>query len=203
MQPRRLLTESPETYRAVVEPYIASFPPERIAWVHAILDGKKEAERVLFNRVGQEGFMILPDLKWDGTTTAALYLTALVRDGAIRSMRDLERKHIPLLKDIKQVAYAVCSEKWGVGAGELRLFVHYQPSYCKLEKARWTAMRALTTDHFHVHIVHVTHEVMAGMAVGQAHMLDDVINWVSYPNRCLANISSSFPRSRGPACPHR
>lgn len=34
-------------------------------------------------------------------------------------------------------------------------------------------------DHFHVHIVHVAHEVMAGMAVGQAHMLDDVINWVS------------------------
>jgi m7GpppX diphosphatase len=38
----------------------------------------------------------------------------------------------------------------------------------------------LTPDHFHVHVVHVAHEIMAGMAVGQAHMLDDVVNWVSF-----------------------
>lgn len=129
-QPRRILVETPETYRAVVEPYITSFPPERTAWVQAILDGVKEADRVVFSSPGEEGFMITPDLKWDGVTLSALYLTALVRDGRIRSMRDLERRHIPLLKEIRRQAYAVSKERWGVGAGELRLFVHYQPSYC-------------------------------------------------------------------------
>lgn len=132
MQPRRLLIETPETYAAVVEPYISSFPPERTAWVHAILEGRKEADRVLFSSAGNEGFMLIPDLKWDGTTTAALYLTALVRDSSIRSLRDLQRKHIPLLTSIKRAAYAVCGDKWGVGPGELRLFIHYQPSYCQL-----------------------------------------------------------------------
>jgi m7GpppX diphosphatase len=114
----------------VVEPYISSFPPERTAWVHAILEGRKEADRVLFSSAGAEGFMLLPDLKWDGTTTAALYLTAIVRDASIRSMRDLTRRHIGLLKSIKREAYAVCGDKWGVQPGELRLFIHYQPSYC-------------------------------------------------------------------------
>ncbi|BEJ01212.1 hypothetical protein CcaverHIS631_0510690 [Cutaneotrichosporon cavernicola] len=148
-QPRRLLTETPALYAQVVEPYISSFPPERTAWVHAILEGRKEAERVLFSSPGEEGFMLVPDLKWDGTTTAGLYLTAIVRDGSIRSMRDLERRHIPLLKSIKREAYSVCAEKWDVAA-----------------------------DHFHVHVVHVAHEIFAGMAVGQGHMLDDVVNWL-------------------------
>ncbi|BEJ10693.1 hypothetical protein CspHIS471_0101150 [Cutaneotrichosporon sp. HIS471] len=161
-QPRRLLTETPALYAQVVEPYISSFPPERTAWVHAILEGRKEAERVLFSSPGEEGFMLVPDLKWDGTTTAGLYLTAIVRDGSIRSMRDLERRHIPLLKSIKREAYSVCADKFDVAAGELRLFIHYQPSYY----------------HFHVHVVHVAHEIFAGMAVGQAHMLDDVVNWL-------------------------
>ncbi|GMK59680.1 hypothetical protein CspeluHIS016_0802860 [Cutaneotrichosporon spelunceum] len=161
-QQRRLLIETPATYDTVVEPYISSFPPERTEWVHAILEGRKEAERVLFSSPGEQGFMLLPDLKWDETTTAALYLTALVRDGSIRSLRDLTRRHIPLLKSIKREAYDVCAKKWGVQAGELRLFIHYQPSYY----------------HFHVHVVHVAHEIMAGMAVGQAHMLDEVMSWL-------------------------
>lgn len=130
-QPRRVLSESPELYASIVEPYIASFPADRTAWVRAILNGEKEAERVLFSKPGDGGFMLLPDLKWDGTTLPALYLTALVRDGSIRSMRDLTKAHLGLLRDIRRQAYATVKEKYGVGAGELRLFVHYQPSYCE------------------------------------------------------------------------
>lgn len=37
----------------------------------------------------------------------------------------------------------------------------------------------LMVDHFHVHIVHIYHEGLAGMMVGQAHLLDDVISLVS------------------------
>ncbi|KLT42672.1 scavenger mRNA decapping enzyme [Cutaneotrichosporon oleaginosum] len=161
-QPRRLLTETPELYASIVEPYIASFPPERTAWVHAIIEGRKEAERVLFSAPGDEGFTLLPDLKWDGVSPSALYLTAIARDARIRSLRDLRRAHVPLLRAIRGAAYAVCAERWGVAQGELRLFVHYQPSYY----------------HFHVHVVHVAHEIMAGMAVGQAHMLEDIIGWL-------------------------
>jgi hypothetical protein len=35
------------------------------------------------------------------------------------------------------------------------------------------------TDHFHVHIVHVS-QTAAGMNVGHAHLLDDIISLVSH-----------------------
>ncbi|RSH81894.1 uncharacterized protein EHS24_008090 [Apiotrichum porosum] len=161
-QPRKLVSETPEVYAKVVQPFIASFPAERTAWVDAILNGEKEAERILHRSSGDQGFVLLPDLKWDGTTLAALYLTAIAHDGRIKSMRNLTRAHLPLLRKIRAQAYETAGEKYGVESGDLRLFIHYQPSYY----------------HFHVHVVHVKHEVMAGMAVGQAHMLEDVINWL-------------------------
>lgn len=37
----------------------------------------------------------------------------------------------------------------------------------------------LIVDHFHVHVVHIEHEGLAGMNVGQAHLLDDLISLVS------------------------
>lgn len=36
-------------------------------------------------------------------------------------------------------------------------------------------------DHFHVHVVHIEHEGLAGMTVGQAHLLDDLISLVCLP----------------------
>jgi m7GpppX diphosphatase len=35
------------------------------------------------------------------------------------------------------------------------------------------------TDHFHLHIVNANQVGMMGMAVGQAHLLDDIISLVS------------------------
>lgn len=50
------------------------------------------------------------------------------------------------------------SHRYNVPADQLRLFVHYPPSYY----------------HFHVHVTHVAWEG-AGALVGKAHLLDDII----------------------------
>jgi m7GpppX diphosphatase len=42
--------ETPELYHSVVVPYMDSFPASRLEWVFNILDGKKEAERILYRR---------------------------------------------------------------------------------------------------------------------------------------------------------
>ncbi len=55
-------------------------------------------------------------------------------------------------------------QKYGVAAGMLRAYVHYQPSYY----------------HLHVHFVHIKHDVGLGMAAGKAHLLLDIIG-----ERCL------------------
>lgn len=46
------------------------------------------------------GFILLPDLKWNGTTLENLYLLAIVITKDIKSLRDLTSEHLPLLKNI-------------------------------------------------------------------------------------------------------
>jgi len=89
-----------------------------------------------------------------------LYLVALMILPDIKSLRDLNCSHLPLLRCIRREAARVAKDRWGLEATELRLFVHYQPSYYR----------------FHVHIVNANHTGLMGMAVGQAHMLDDIIS---------------------------
>ncbi|KAG7444378.1 scavenger mRNA decapping enzyme [Guyanagaster necrorhizus] len=157
-QKSTLVRETPELYASVVRPYINTFPPARTRWVTKILSGEAEQEAVLFS---SSEFILLPDMKWDLHTISSLYLIAIARDPAIHSLRDLRLGHVPLLKSIRKEAYRVVQEKWGLPTGSLRMWIHYQPSYY----------------HFHVHIANAGYEGPAfGMAVGQAHLLDDVIS---------------------------
>jgi hypothetical protein len=97
--------------------------------VENILTGRSEQEKVL---VSNPDFMILPDMKWDLKTISSLYLVAIAQDRTIRSLRDLRKKHLHLLKNIRDESERVVRQKWGLGKGSLRMFVHYQPSYCAL-----------------------------------------------------------------------
>lgn len=99
-------------------------------------------------------------MKWDLTSVGSLYLIALMLLPDIKSLRDLTRSHLPLLCSIRREAINIVKTRWGLEATELRLFVHYQPSYY----------------HFHVHIVNANHTGFMGMTVGQAHMLDNIIS---------------------------
>ncbi|KAJ7588136.1 scavenger mRNA decapping enzyme [Mycena floridula] len=152
-----LVQETPFLYETITKPYILAFPAQRTRWVTGILAGRSEQDKLLF---GSPDFVILPDMKWDLHTIESLYILAIARDTMIRSLRDLKEKHIELLKSIRQEAYKAVETQWGLGKGTLRMFIHYQPSYY----------------HFHVHIVHADYEVGLGAAVGQAHLLDDVIS---------------------------
>lgn len=51
-------------------------------------------------------------------------------DRLIRSIRDLRSEHLVLLKKIRSDTERVARHKYGIEAGQLRLFVHYQPTYC-------------------------------------------------------------------------
>ena len=73
----------------------------------------------------------------------ALYLTVIVHRRDIKSLRDLNASHLPLLKEIRRKVLEVIPQKYpAVGADEVRLFVHYQPTYY----------------HFHVHVAHLRHD---------------------------------------------
>ncbi|THH31436.1 hypothetical protein EUX98_g2764 [Antrodiella citrinella] len=129
--------------------------------VHDILSGTSEAEAVLHRDPSPEfGYVILPDMKWDSTTISTLYLVAIVLTKDIRSLRDLKKRHLGMLRGIRTETTRIVNEKWGLEGGSLRFYIHYQPSYY----------------HFHIHIVHVNNVGTYGSTVGQAHLLDDIIS---------------------------
>ncbi|KAL1941511.1 hypothetical protein VTO73DRAFT_6950 [Trametes versicolor] len=155
-----IVHETPALYERIVKPYISAFPPSRTQWVENILTGASEADKILFRDPSPSaGYVLLPDMKWDLTTLSSLYLVAIAFNRGIRSLRDLNKSHLPMLTSIRREAARVAKERWGLEHGSLRMFIHYQPSYY----------------HFHVHVVNVNYHGLPGMSAGQAHLLDDII----------------------------
>lgn len=127
-------------------------------------------------------------MKWDLVNTSNLYLMAIALDRRIQCLRDLQKAHIPMLQKIRSEACRVVQEKWGLQADELRLYVHYQPSYCKASIflfRQTVVFPYYSTDHFHVHIVNANYVSLLGMTVGQAHLLEDIISLVSWNPICF------------------
>ena len=84
-------------------------------WVYNILEGKSEAERVLYNDPDPEnGFVLLPDMKWDQQDHESLYLLAITHQRGILSMRELTAKHLALLKNVLHSG-KVCVRRVWVG----------------------------------------------------------------------------------------
>ncbi|QFZ29316.1 putative m7 diphosphatase [Clavispora lusitaniae] len=160
-QKYHLIRESPGVYQSKVKPFIETQRGDRIQWVYNILFHGKEAESVLYHDKDPEnGFVLLPDMKWDGENMAALYLVAIVNRMDIASVRDLNSSHVAFLEKLQSTIKKITGEKYGLAEDELRIFIHYQPSYY----------------HFHIHVVNVAHAGLGqGINIGKAILLDDVI----------------------------
>lgn len=156
-----MVRESPEAYAAVTKPFIEAIPTSRLCWVRNILNKSAEAERMMFEDTDPRlGFVLHPDLKWDQKTLGDLYCIAICHTEDVRSLRDLNTSHLPLLLNIRDKACKAIEDKYQVKQESLRIFIHYQPSYY----------------HFHVHFQHLSLSGSAGASVGKAHLLDDIID---------------------------
>ena len=161
----RMVIETPFIYAKQIRPYmVAKREQGRLNWVWNIIDGKTEVEDVIFRtpqgRDGEEGFLLLPDLNWDRKTMESLHLLGLVERRDIWSLRDLKKKHIPWLQHMREkFLEATTSTYAGLERDQLKLYVHYQPTYY----------------HFHIHIVHVALEAGATQATGKAIGLESII----------------------------
>ncbi|WBW72413.1 m7G(5')pppN diphosphatase Nhm1 [Schizosaccharomyces osmophilus] len=159
-QKRRMVQETPEIYLRIVKPFIETQRGPQIQWVKNILNHIAEAERIVLEDSDKvNGFLVLPDLKWDRQTMSALNLMAIVHRNDLASIRDLTLEHLPLLENVRSRVLNDVPKKFPVHKNQLKLFVHYPPSYF----------------HLHVHIMHVDHETGEGSSVGRAILLDDVI----------------------------
>lgn len=171
-QQLHLVRETPQTYEEVVKPYIDEmYEMGRLKWVENILLEGAEADRVVYKDFPEEnkrdGFVILPDMKWDGVNLDALYLVAIVYRNDLKSIRDLRSEDRTWLKSLNNKIRSIVPAcyNYALRADELRIFVHYQPSYY----------------HFHIHIVNIKHPGLNdGIAAGKAILLDDVIESLNH-----------------------
>lgn len=146
-------------YEKVTLPYILQ-EQFSLDWLYNVLDHKKEVDRIIIEDLDPEnGFMLLPDLKWDGLTKETLYVTAIAMDRNIRSIRELREKHLPMLENIKDKSLKAIKEKYGFDALQIRAYFHYQPSYY----------------HLHIHFNFIQYDA-PGIYCDKAHLLDTVIN---------------------------
>ncbi|KAK4099363.1 scavenger mRNA decapping enzyme [Parathielavia hyrcaniae] len=163
----RFVTETPDIYRDHVRPFMqAQRSGGRLSWVFNIIEGRSEADDVIYRTPygedpNDEGFLLLPDLNWDRKTLAALHLLGLVERRDLWSLRDLRKKHVPWLRHIKAKFLDAATGVYpGVERDQLKLYVHYQPTYY----------------HFHIHMVHVALEAGATQATGKAVGLESIIS---------------------------
>lgn len=97
-----MVDESIEVYKTITLPHVEKEQFD-LQWVYNILEHKSELERIVFEDVDPEiGFVLLPDLKWNGSSLDTLYLLAITQIRGIKSLRDLNVDHLPLLKNIQE-----------------------------------------------------------------------------------------------------
>jgi m7GpppX diphosphatase len=165
-----LIEETPEMYATVAKPYIQSIiEGGSLSWIENVVSGKKERERLLLD---QEDFILNVDTKWRSHPDANavprsewyghesvvdLYCLAIVKDGGIASLRDLNSKHIPVLQSIVKDGSESIEKIYGVQRNQLRIFVHYHPQFYR----------------FHVHFTRLWNEV--GCQVERGHLVSDII----------------------------
>lgn len=157
-QPKYLVEETAQDYQTVTLPHLEQ-EQLSLEWLYNVLEHRKEKDRIVFEDPSDEtGFILLPDLKWDGKTLEQLYLLALVRQRGIRSLRDLTPAHLPLLRNIRQRGTEAIRERYGLAADQLRIYLHYQPSFY----------------HLHVHFTYLKHDP-PGIHCEKSHLLATVI----------------------------
>ncbi|CCF59284.1 hypothetical protein KAFR_0G02510 [Kazachstania africana CBS 2517] len=163
-----LIRETPETYKEVVKPYVEEMStPEKLKWVYDILYENSETSRVIYKDYEDDrkksSFVILPDTRWDGVNLDGLYLVALPYRDDIRTVRDLRPSDRDWLIELNRKFRSIVPAcyNFSVHADELKIFIHYQPSYY----------------YFHFHIVNLKHPVLTdGSLVGKAILIEDAID---------------------------
>lgn len=170
-QELHMVRETPEMYKKYVIPYIKKMTTsEMMKWVNNILYNGAEDHRIVYKHLDphdEDGFLIFPDMKWDGVNLDALYLMAIVYREDIKSLRDLNSSHQEWLKKLNTTLRTIVPAcfNYSIRPDELRIFVHYHPSFY----------------HFHVHIVNVKHPgIGEEMGQGKTVLLDDIIETLNY-----------------------
>jgi m7GpppX diphosphatase len=151
-----------ETYGDYVK-YIRKRDIEKDRWIYNIIDGISEQETILYR---DEKCIVIPTYTWDCINIDKLHILCLPTDISLRSIRSLNKSHIPLLEHMKEVSLDIIKNKYGLDECYMKMFFHYEPS----------------TYHLHIHFVNISNHDSRS-SVEYSHELNSVIfNLTIYSN---------------------
>uniref|UniRef100_A0A1I7XLC2 m7GpppX diphosphatase n=1 Tax=Heterorhabditis bacteriophora TaxID=37862 RepID=A0A1I7XLC2_HETBA len=180
-----IIKETAEDYKTITLEFIQSCQLNLtvcyyIIWVYNLLAKQAEAERIIFEDPDiHNGFILSPDIKWDGINIENLYVLAIIHRRGVKSIRDLTSDDLPLLENIRNKSLAAIREKYDVRSDQIRSYFHYQPSFY----------------HLHVHFVNLKYDAPASSTLS-AVLLDDVINNLYIAADYYKKATLSFSRKK-------
>ena len=171
-----LIRETQEMYEGVTKKLVFS---EKITaknqWVYNILDGKAEQEDLIYS---DEFFTLVPNPTWKAERHGVpeeIQCLTLVKDRSLRSIRDLRKAHVPMLRSMKEKAVeAIVAKCEGADPRDIMCYFHYQPQFY----------------HLHLHLSH--HLVHHDRGVERAHLIDDVIDLLEKDGKHFEEASLTF-----------
>ena len=150
------------------------------------------------------GFILVPDPKWkshpdpqavpkerwasqDPEVLRELSCLAICHDRSLGSLRDLRKRHLPLLQNILETGLRQIQQVYGVEPERIRVFVHYVPQFfhfhgrcarpCPTLSDRADTDRPRPYASVAVHFSRLS--LMYGVEVERAHLLSDVMEKVA------------------------
>ncbi|XP_018027441.1 m7GpppX diphosphatase isoform X2 [Hyalella azteca] len=171
-----IVKETAQLYESHSKGYICRKKASHKKWILNILEGNCEANRVILRDADpQLGFVLIKDIKWTDECADNLFCQAIVNRRDLASIRDLTGDCLPLLYNIRDQGTVAIEEKYGVKADQLRVYLHYLPSFY----------------HLHVHFASLSfcHE---GMEYGKVHVLDTVISNLEMDRQYYQKVTLNF-----------
>jgi m7GpppX diphosphatase len=148
---KKIIRESYEDYLK----YLKKRDIEKDRWIYNIIDGISEQESILYR---DQKCIIIPTYMWDNKNIDNLHLLCLPIDISLRSIRELNSSHIPLLEHMKNITLNTIKIKYNIDEYYIKIFFHYEPS----------------TYHLHIHFVNIANYDTRS-SVEYSHELNNVI----------------------------
>ncbi|NXP38985.1 DCPS diphosphatase, partial [Leiothrix lutea] len=149
-------------------------------WVYNILEKKAEADRIVHeNPDPSNGFVLVPDLKWNQNQvgSSGLWCGAELSGGVpAGSCLHITYSKNPLSSALCFPSQEAIVKRFGVPGSQLRIYLHYQPSY----------------HHLHVHFTALGYDA-PGSSVERAHLLADVIDNLAMDSTYYQKRALTFP----------
>ncbi|XP_021957125.1 m7GpppX diphosphatase [Folsomia candida] len=159
-----LVEETAEVYNKIVKPLVNEVTVDlenqpKYQWIFETVERRLPLEKIIYDDPCPiNGFIMIPNILWDGSDKN-LYLLAIINQRGIKSVRELNETHLPLLKNILSSGSKIIEEKYGLRRSQLRIYFHYQPTYY----------------HLHVHFNPLNYDA-PGIMMEKGHLLQEVIS---------------------------